>query len=81
MPLIPPPSYNEPDDEQPIIEGTTMTPRYFRYCQWWANRPTWKCSVCGGINSESSESCNYCRGRLKKHTPRPAHIVVTKFEG
>lgn len=78
--ILPPPTYYEDEPEPVKPQIISADERYYRYVQWWANRPTWKCLVCGAVNGEGCESCNYCRFK-KRYTPRPANIIVTEFEG
>lgn len=72
--IIPIPTDNEPEPEEP---GKLNHARIAWYLTW----PTWKCSVCGTTMSGGSLYCAYCQIRNRVRTNRPVSYKEPEYEG
>lgn len=80
MPLIPPPSNDYDEPEEPISVNQ-ISDRHYRWVQWYIDCPTWKCSECGTVMMGRVKFCTYCRHTNKKEVPRPLTYVENTFGG
>lgn len=72
MPLIKP-----PDEYQVYIQPADIIPsaksdRPQAWFDWFFAVENWKCPECSAVMFGRSTFCAYCKGKLKKHTPRPS---------
>lgn len=76
MPLITPP--NDYGDKPVEKEKTTVVDSSWeerRRIELFLNVKPWKCPDCGTTMFGRVLYCVYCKLRLGKHTPRPAHYT------
>lgn len=67
MPIITPPSIDDSDIPEPVIEERSDNNRIRAYL----NCPNWKCVECGATMFGRCKFCVYCHFKYGKHTPRP----------
>jgi hypothetical protein len=75
--LIPIPTHNEPDLEQPQHKNDAERDRYIR---WYMDCPSWKCDKCGAVMFGRMKYCVYCKLRLGVDTLRPTSYVENTYE-
>lgn len=74
--IIPPPTYNEPDEIEPIVIDSDEA-RY-RWIRWYIDCPNWTC-FCGGVMMGRMKYCIHCKVKHGRHTPRPASYIESTY--
>lgn len=82
MPLITPPTDEEPEPEEPPVVETDYATQLFRdrWIKWFLDCPNWICTICKSTNFGRNKYCAGCYGRQGiKTTLRPDSYQETTY--